>query len=162
MKNSEISHNHKKEFRDLTENLSSAIEKMSNPVEIAAMLYTIAEEKKSSNLVVREINGKFESMMEKLDKISNLLTELNMKLTEEKTTIGMDNLMEELLSERDEEIMNFVNEKGRVCADDLKKIFGYRGRNAASARLSKLFKEGLLEKIYVGRTVYYKLKSQHS
>jgi len=46
-----------------------------------------------------------------------------------------------------------------VCADDIQQEFKYKGRNAASARLSKLFGRSILEKEYVGRKVFYKLKS---
>jgi len=52
-----------KEFKELTEDISEAIYQMSDPVAIATMLYSIAEEKKSSNLVVRDINSKFDHMM---------------------------------------------------------------------------------------------------
>jgi DNA repair ATPase RecN len=150
--------NHKKEFQELTENLSDAIYNMSDPVSIAAMLYTIAEEKKSSNLVVREINGKFDNILEKLDKVYTQLIELNQKLGETNSA-KVEIPREEMLSDRDKEILDFAKKKTKVCADDIKLKFNYRGRNAASARLSKLFKENLLEKIYVGRKVYYKIKS---
>lgn len=150
--------NHKKEFQELTENLSDAIYNMSDPVAIGAMLYTIAEEKKSSNLVVREINGKFDNILENLNKVYTQLIELNQKL-EVKAPAKVEISQEEMLSDKDKEILDFTRKEGKVCADDIKKKFNYRGRNAASARLSKLFKENLLEKIYLGRKVYYRIKS---
>ena len=143
--------NYSEEFRELTEDLSEAVYQMSDPVAIATMLYSIAEEKKSSNLVVRDINGKFDHMMEKLDRVANLLEGISQGM------VTPNRMMEHPeISERDQEIMKFVRSKERVCADDVQGHFKYKGRNAASARLSKLFRDNMLEKIYAGRKVYYR------
>ena len=61
-----------------------------------------------------------------------------------------------LLSDVDAKIVNFVQIKDMVCADDVCKHMGYNGRNAASARLNKLYNQGLLERFQLGHTVYYK------
>ena len=143
------------EFHELTHNLSEAMLEVKDSIAIGTMLYTIAEEKKSSNLIIREINGKFDNLMEKIEKISTQLAELNQLLRKSKK-VEKETFM---LSERDKEILDFIEERKIVCADDIKKKFNYKGRNAASARLSKLFKDNLLEKEYVGRKVYYRLKS---
>jgi len=149
---------HKKEFEETVGNISQAMQQISDPVAIATMLFSIAEERKSTNLVVREINGKldkYDQLMEKLNTIAEKLDKLNTQITEKPTntpTITSE------LSERDEEVLHYVKEKGRICADELQGKFEYRGRNAASARLSKLFKESKLDKIFVGRKVYYTLK----
>jgi predicted HTH transcriptional regulator len=149
---------HKKEFEETVGNISQAMQQISDPVAIATMLFSIAEERKSTNLVIREINGKldkYEQLMEKLDKIAEKLDKLNTQFTEKPTqppTITSE------LSERDEEVLGYVKERGRICADELQEKFDYRGRNAASARLSKLFKEGKLDKVFVGRKVYYTTK----
>lgn len=140
----------------MTHNISDAMNEIKNPAALGAMLYTIATEKKSSNLMIRSINGKFDNLMEKLEKLNNQLTELNEKLGQREAKKEKGSA---LLSERDQEILDFVSKKKRVCADEIKAKFAYRGRNAASARLSKLFKEGLLEKNYAGRKVYYLMKS---
>lgn len=142
------------EFKQLTEDLSEAIDQMADPVAIATMLYSIAEEKKSSNLVVRDINSKFDHMIEKLGRIAELLENIHQRM--ETPSKKLEHLE---ISGRDKEILNFVHSKKRVCAEDVQKHFKYRGRNAASARLSKLFKDNMLEKIYAGRNVYYTIKS---
>ncbi len=147
--------NHETEFRELTHDLSAAMGEVEDSVRIGAMLYTIAEEKKSSNLVVREINGKFDNIMEKLDKLTHQLSELNNKLGEKEA--AKEEI--QLLSGRDQEILDFVSKNKKVCADEIKEKYKYRGRNAASARLSRLFKDGLLEKDYAGRKVYYKVRA---
>jgi len=143
---------HQHEFEELTDDLSDVMLQMSDPVAIGAMLYSIAEEKKSSNLIVREINAKFDNIAEKLEKIYGKLAELT------ETGISQAGRIS-AISDRDQEILEFVKSKGKVCADDVQEKFGYRGRNAASARLSRLFKDDILDKIYHGRNVYYVIRS---
>lgn len=60
------------------------------------------------------------------------------------------------LSELDAKIVQAIQLKGMACADDIKVRMGYRGRNAASARLNKLYKQGLIERYQLGHKVYYK------
>jgi hypothetical protein len=62
------------------------------------------------------------------------------------------------ISELDAKILQYMQMQhtGMACADDIKRAMSYRGRNAASARLSKLFKQGLIERHQLGHTVYYK------
>ena len=43
-----------------------------------------------------------------------------------------------------------------VCADEVKTLMGYKGRNAACTRLNKLYKDGLLDRYQLGHKVYYK------
>ena len=43
-----------------------------------------------------------------------------------------------------------------ACSEDIQKRMNYKGRNAASARLNKLYKQGLLERYQLGHKVYYK------
>ncbi len=56
----------------------------------------------------------------------------------------------------DAEILKNVQVLGMACADDVKKRMNYKGRNAASVRLNKLYKLGILERFQLGRKVYYK------
>jgi predicted HTH transcriptional regulator len=147
---------HNREFDEMVGDLSQAIHEMSDPVAIATMLYSIAEEKKSSNLVVRDINGKFDQLMQKLTEVAESLKNLNETIKSAPKPANGHPATEP--SERDQEVLDFVAKQKRACAEELQEQFHYRGRNAASARLSKLFKEGKLKKIYVGRKVYYTLK----
>jgi len=144
--------NHQQEFEELTEELSDTMLQMSDPVAIGAMLYSIAEEKKSNNLIVRAINAKFDNIAEKLEGIYEKLSELTETGTPQLVGIPA-------ISDRDQEILEFVKSKGKVCADDVQREFKYRGRNAASARLSRLFKDNILDKVYHGRNVYYVIRS---
>ncbi|MCX6695795.1 MAG: hypothetical protein NTU61_05820 [Candidatus Altiarchaeota archaeon] len=142
--------NQNKEFESLVGELSQTVQQVSDPIAIGAMLYSIAEEKRSSNLVLRELNAKFDSILQQLQVISQRLNEMEKK--NEKT------LSNTSISERDQEVLEYVKEKGKVCAEALQQKFNYKGKNAGSARLSKLFKDGLLEKTYVGRKVYYQAR----
>ncbi|OYT54940.1 MAG: hypothetical protein B6U72_01050 [Candidatus Altiarchaeales archaeon ex4484_2] len=156
---------YEKEFEELVGDTLHEPYETLDPLTVGRMLFALAEERKSTNLVMKSINGKFdhitnrfdkfESLIIKLDTISKQLNELNEKL--ESQDIDPKTIMN--ISERDEEILDFVKKHARVCADDIQKEFKYRGRNAASARLSKLFGRSILEKEYVGRKVFYKLKS---
>jgi len=56
----------------------------------------------------------------------------------------------------DAKIMQIIQVSGMACADDIKGQMSYRGRNAASARLNRLHKIGLLERYQLGHKVYYK------
>ena len=152
MKNQATSYG--QEFRELTGNLSDAVEEMSDPVAIATMLYAIAEEKKSGNLVVKDISGKFDQMMSRFERIATLLENISVK--NETAGRRQDNVD---ISDRDQEILEFVKSHKRVCADDVQEHFKYRGRNAASARLNKLFRDNILDKVYAGRNVYYAPKN---
>lgn len=147
---------YEKEFEEIVGNLSDTMKDMSDPMAIATMLFTLAEERKSSNLVIRDINAKFDSILQKLGDISVRIQEMEDKVAQ--PTAMIERATSEI-SDRDKEIMEYVVQNKRVCAEDIQTKFQYRGSNAASARLSRLFKDNLLEKVYVGRKVYYQSKN---
>lgn len=62
------------------------------------------------------------------------------------------------LSKLDSDILNFIQSQpnSMTCADNVKEVMHYKGRNAACARLNKLYKEGLLDRLQLGHKVYYK------
>jgi hypothetical protein len=150
------SSNYADEFRELTGDLADAVYDV-DPVAVGQMLYRIAEEKKSNNLVVKDINGKFDQMMAKLDRIATLLEEAAKRSEMPVVAKRPDNID---ISDRDQEILEFVKTRKKVCADDVQDHFKYRGRNAASARLNKLFRDNIVDKVYAGRNVYYTLRTQ--
>jgi hypothetical protein len=61
------------------------------------------------------------------------------------------------LSPADVRILNFIQTQpqGMACADDVRKYMGYRGNNAACARMNRLRMMGLLETHRLGHRVYY-------
>ncbi len=60
------------------------------------------------------------------------------------------------LSGLDSKIIEFIQVKGMACADDIKDLMSYRGRNAASSRLNSLYKRSILQRYQLGHKVYYK------
>lgn len=60
------------------------------------------------------------------------------------------------ISNLDAKILQILQMNGMCCADDVKKRMDYKGRNAASARLNKLYKLGLIDRHQLGHKVYYK------
>jgi hypothetical protein len=62
------------------------------------------------------------------------------------------------VSSLDARILQLVQVKGMACADDVQKEMNYSGRNAACARLNKLYTMGLLERHQLGHKVYFKYR----
>ncbi|MFZ2456952.1 MAG: hypothetical protein WAX07_10790 [Candidatus Altiarchaeia archaeon] len=145
------------EFDQLTGEISDVVEEIPDPVVVGKLLYNIASEKKSYNLVVKDINAKFDQLGEKLDRIATLLE----KMSEKKEAVVTERRAESIeISDRDKEILDFVKARKRVCADDVQDRFQYKGRNAASARLHRLYRDKVLEKVHAGRNVYYTIRNQ--
>ena len=65
---------------------------------------------------------------------------------------------EVVIGDKDAKIIAFIQRcpQGLACADDVKRAMSYKGRNAASSRLNKLYKQGLLERHQAGHKVYYR------
>ncbi len=61
------------------------------------------------------------------------------------------------ISELDAKILQYMQmqHSGMACADDIRRMMSYKGRNAASARLTKLHKQGIVERFQTGHKVYY-------
>jgi hypothetical protein len=60
------------------------------------------------------------------------------------------------ISELDRKIVQHIGRLDMACADDIRKLMGYKGKNAASARLNKLLNLGVLTRYQVGHKVYYR------
>jgi phosphomevalonate kinase len=105
--------------------------------------------------VVRKIQETSEmellqQIMRKLDALESRLGNIEGRLTPEEK--------DELLGDVDEKLIELIKKSGKACAEDVQREFNYRGKNAASARLNRLFSQGLLEKKQAGRKVYYLIK----
>ncbi len=63
------------------------------------------------------------------------------------------------LSDVDVKIVNFMQTKHNemACADDISKFMNYKGKNAACARLKRLEMVGMVKRLQLGHTVYYKI-----
>jgi hypothetical protein len=62
------------------------------------------------------------------------------------------------ISGLDAQILQIIQRSSHemACADDIKKHMSYKGRNAASARLNRLYEKGYLQRFQLGHKVYYK------
>ncbi len=91
--------------------------------------------------------------------VKNISTQMDGELSEEEeleqTTVSG---LEVAISALDKKILDFVQSSphSMACADDVRALLGYKGRNAACTRLMKLAKMRLLERIQLGHKVYYK------
>ena len=121
--------------------------------QLFSLLKYMIDENKKTTLVLRQM----------LDKINNLEQELNEpveeEIIEEKANDPIEKSQKQLaISSIDAKIMQFIqlSEHSMACAEDIRKGMGYRGKNAACARLNRLYKMGLIERFQLGHNVYYK------
>jgi len=101
---------------------------------LAFLLQRLAEERESTNALLRQI-------LHRLERLEHAL--------------GTAREERELLSEQDEAILAFIRERGRADAEEVRRYMGYKGRNAASARLNRLVEKGLLKKRRAGKRVVF-------
>lgn len=113
---------------DLEENMG----KFRDPVVMGELVYKLLEERENTNRILKNILAKLEAL-----------------------ETGRAKHEEPILPEIDSEILGFVTEKGKVTAEDVRKKFKYRGKNAASARLNRLCNMGLLRKKQAGKKVFF-------
>jgi hypothetical protein len=128
--------------------LENDIQKLRDPVVLAALMHTAASERENTNRLLK-------TLIEKLDaKFSEVETRMAAIEASQKMPAAPRE-EEVLLPSVDEEILRYVSEKRHASAEEVRKRFGYKGKNAASARLSRMFDMGLLDKKQVGRAVLY-------
>jgi GTP-sensing pleiotropic transcriptional regulator CodY len=119
----------------------------------AYFLSKISDEKASFNLVLREINAKLDRIVF-LERRVAQLEEMLEKNSVEKAAVAPAP-GKGLVADIDLEIIGFVKEKGKAVAQEVADKLGYKGKNAACARLNRLAAAGLLAKKQAGRKVYY-------
>lgn len=96
------------------------------------------------------------------ENIEKLESEVNVEYGEENQSENLQypqKLMKELpISELDAKILQFIQRQrnSMACAEDLKSLMNYKGKNAASSRLNRLYKADLLTRYQLGHKVYYK------
>lgn len=116
-------------------------EKTKDPLVLSILVFKLLEERKETNKILKDIEEKYSKLEESL-------------LNKEKKEVSEFRL----LSETDDKIVSYIREHKRADALEIKNTFGYKGTNAASQRLNSLVKENHLQKIFVGRKVYFILK----
>jgi len=124
--------------KEIEEELRENLEKFKDPVVLATIAYKLLEERENTNRVLKNV-------LARLDKIE----------AGKEASVPPQKAF---LSEIDQKIVDFVAKAGKSAARDVQKEFGYKGSNAASSRLNRLVKQGVLKKIQVGRKVYFLLR----
>ncbi|MEK6982144.1 MAG: hypothetical protein AABX38_04395 [Candidatus Micrarchaeota archaeon] len=132
---------------EIKNDLEANMQKFNDPLVIGELLYKLLEERENTNRILKNILTKLEGI-EQNNSISS--SQVSSFETIENKDI--------LLAEIDEQIISYVKEKTNVSAEDVRKKFNYKGTNAASARLSRLYEQGLLNKKQVGKKVFYFLR----
>ncbi|MDD5337471.1 MAG: helix-turn-helix domain-containing protein, partial [Candidatus ainarchaeum sp.] len=113
------------------------LEKFNDPLILAEIAYKLTEERENTNRILKTLLEKMEALERKIEKL------------EGKKEAPM-------LPEVDEAIRAFLKE-GPKSAEDVQKKFGYKGRNAASARLNRLHDCGVVVRRRVGKKVFFSL-----
>jgi len=125
--------------REIKSDLETHIDKFRDPIVLGEMVYRLLEERENTNRLLK-------NLLQRLDAI-----EAKMGAAPE-MQLGAG---EPLLPEIDEQIMDFVREHKKVTAEEVRAKFNYRGKNAASARLNRLCDMNLLQKMQVGKKVFF-------
>ena len=141
----------RKELDDRKDRLKANIAKLDDPVVIGALLSTVVQEKESQNRILKNIYAELEVVRGLEERLSRLEERLGKATVPEVPS-------EMALPEVDAQIKELIRAAGKMCAEDVQMKFGYRGKNAASARLNRLYSLGVLNKQQVGRKVWYFLR----
>ncbi len=127
--------------KTIRSDLEDNMDKFRDPVVLGEMVFRLLEERENTNRLLKNILQKLDQIDAKMAAPSALPTE----------TGGIETMLPEI----DEQILGFVKEAGKATAEDVRSRFHYRGKNAASARLNRLFEMNLLQKQQVGKKVYF-------
>jgi len=129
---------------ELSEDLKKNLEKFKDPVILGELVYKLVEERENTNRILKNLMAKIETLEAKIAGTQSTVKEIHEEV---------------LLPQIDEEILAHIREKGKATAEDVRAKFNYKGTNAASARLNRLFELGLLDKRQVGKKVFFLPKS---
>lgn len=120
--------------RDLQENA----EKFRDPIVLGELVYKLLEERENTNRILKNLLAKIDALEQKLGAAG---------ISEEPGEL--------MVPEIDEKILEFIREAGKVTAEDVRARFNYKGKNAASSRLNRLYELGLVKKRQVGKKVFF-------
>ncbi len=115
-----------------------------------ALLKYMIDENRKTTILLKGIFSNLENLSSELRQDNYEEPEAQAKQDERQP------IKEVPISEIDTGIIQLIQVKGMACADDIKSRLGYRGRNAASARLNNLYRLGILKRYQIGHKVYYK------
>ncbi|MDE1824815.1 MAG: hypothetical protein KGH61_02235 [Candidatus Micrarchaeota archaeon] len=150
-KNAELMEKEIQELKKVVERLSrvnSVEEVEESGTGVAALMKYMLEERERTNRMLRGIG-------ERLKKLEQELNEMDSE-EEKQLDFQAGGSREVPLSSLDAKILELAQSKGLICADDVKAQMSYKGRNAACARLNRLYRAGLLDRFQLGHKVYFK------
>jgi predicted HTH transcriptional regulator len=124
--------------KEVRSDLEQNLDKFKDPVVLAEMVYRLMEERENTNRLLKTIIGKLEALEQR-----GVAPE------------GAAQMEQPMLPEVDEQIVAFLKETGKATAEEVRARFNYKGKNAASARLNRLFEMGLLQKQQVGKKMFF-------
>ncbi len=124
--------------QEISEDLERNVSKFNDPVVLGELVYKLLEERENTNRILKNLLAKLETLEAKLGGTSTIQKQEEM-----------------LLPEIDEQILSFVKEQGKATAETVRAHFNYKGTNAASSRLNRLYDIGMLEKKQVGKKVFF-------
>ncbi len=138
-----------RQVRELMDNKVKSDETSSNLLMIVKL---IMDENRKTTMILKEISDSLGRLQEERGEAGSY---------EQDDQSAFDPVEDRLsrvqpVSGLDAKILQVVQLKDLACADDVQKQLGYKGKNAASARLNKLYQQGLLERHQLGHRVYYK------
>lgn len=126
---------------ELRADIQGNLDKFRDPVVLGELIYKLVEERENTNRILKNLMAKLES--------------LEARLGAAKHEMPTQPVQEVLLPQIDEDIVAFIREHGKATAEDVRSEFNYKGTNAASARLNRLYELGLLDKRQVGKKVFF-------
>lgn len=121
---------------EIKSDLESNLSKFNDPIVLGELMYKLLEERENTNRILKNILAKLERI-------------------EPNAPLNLPQEQPPLLPAIDEQIVEYMRAKGKVEAEDVRREFKYKGRNAASARLNRLFELGLIEKKQVGKKMFF-------
>jgi len=127
-------------------------DQMSALVEVTEKFKTVADNPMMFTQIFLGLKTALDNFNVLLIDLTKKLEEIDKRLAELETSAPRES---QELTKTDQEILDYVMTQERVTAEDVQKKFSYSGKNAASARLHKLFTAGALQKAHSGKTVYY-------
>ncbi len=124
--------------------LEANMSKFNDPVVLGTLMSRMLEERENTNRLLKTLLQRIEQLEERLAGAP------------QRHATAQQIMEAPMLPEVDEAIVSFIRE-GPKTAEDVQHKFGYKGKNAASARLNRLHDLGVVVKKHVGKKVYFSL-----
>lgn len=142
-------------FAESTLDIAEIMKHVNDPMYLSALVFKLIEEREKTNRLLSELSEKYDKIMLELKQGSASRQQVITPQALEERKLA-------LMGEQDESILKYINEHKLATARDIKTIMNYRGLNAASQRLNKLYREGHLNKIQQGKKVVYVVRLQQA